>query len=135
MTSELQCPCKSDCTTVVTFDCCGKSRWTCDTIRTHMDEGDTVVVCAESKGCNIVERQSQCAYCKEIANGPNLAFREYRGLGSRWAEQGCATCNYHAVAHGAINESTRRPGITDHVFTPRGPAEFDTHYCGCKGWD
>ena len=48
-------PCDDHCTKVIAFDCCGKSYWSCETIRTRITgfgESDTVIVCAEGKGCN-----------------------------------------------------------------------------------
>jgi len=65
----------------------------------------------------------------------SLAFFEYQGDGSREATEMCGTCRYSVVAHGAINQVTKRAGITDHTFVPRGGQEFDVYYCGCWGWD
>jgi hypothetical protein len=41
----------------------------------------------------------------------------------------------HEVAHGEINKSTGRPGVTGHPFVANGGANLDSHYCGCSGWD
>lgn len=70
----------------------------------------------------------------ERPSSTDLAFFEYKGAESRWADTICI-CNMADVAHGPINPETRRGGIVDHPFTPRGPAEFDEYYCGCHGWD
>lgn len=64
---------------------------------------------------------------------PTLAFFEDKGPGSRYASEICS-CGSHETVHAEI-APTGRPGITDHEFTPTGPAEFDRYYCGCKGWD
>lgn len=79
-------------------------------------------------------RASTCGSCKTVSTAEGLAFREDRGPGSRWATDIC-TCGYAAIAHEPVHPTTGRPGITDHPFTARGPADTDSHYCGCRGWD
>ena len=72
-----------------------------------------------------------------IPSSYDLAFFEFRGEGSRTALTIC-TCGYsiNAPRHG---DSWRKyDPIKDgefHEFVSRGPFEFDTYYCGCRGWD
>lgn len=81
---------------------------------------------------DLTARIARCAYGDHAhkRSSPDLAFFEYRGPGSRWATEICQ-CGYTEAAH-------EKPHITKHCktgFTPRGPAPFDVHYCGCHGWD
>jgi hypothetical protein len=82
------------------------------------------------------KRMAVCPSCKtEIpSDSPHASFVIPRGVGSRYATEVCK-CGYDKIAHGKLNKSTGRPGITDHEFEPRGPHEKDTYYCGCRGWD
>jgi hypothetical protein len=68
-------------------------------------------------------------------SGRNLAFFEYRGEGSRAATETCGTCGMAEGAHGEINKTTGRPGVTSHPFVERGAYDTDSYYCGCAGWD
>jgi hypothetical protein len=73
-------------------------------------------------------RQSKCtAKCKVVPSSNELPFFEYRGEGSREATLICK-CGYHQVAHDKGNTRCK-------TFTPKGPQQFDKHYCGCMGWD
>lgn len=60
-----------------------------------------------------------------------LAFFEYRGPESERAQKTCRHCRYHDVAH--------KPGSSKHVcdnFEAMVEGyEYDTYYCGCRGWD
>ena len=53
----------------------------------------------------------------------------------------CDDCGMYATApvhNGGMPASERRPHhrrLTPHDFTPRQPAEHDSYYCGCRGWD
>lgn len=80
-------------------------------------------------------RQAKCPYCKTPAPSSNdLPFFEYRGEGSRDAMIGCKNCGYYAVAH----TSPLPRHLAGHVcgkFEPQGGMQFDSYYCGCKGWD
>jgi hypothetical protein len=65
------------------------------------------------------------------------AFFEDRGEGSRWATELCE-CGYAHIAHTQEVTKTQRNVVIDghcEGFTPRGPHEFDSFYCGCRGWD
>lgn len=54
-------------------------------------------------------------------------FFQYWGPGSEKAEEQCV-CGYYRVAHG-------KPHIPCTEFRQRQPDEFDSFYCGCRGWD
>ena len=86
---------------------------------------------------NSIKPRAAVCFCGRVAPAgtTGLAFREDRGPGSRWATEGCGECGMNYIVHQPINPSTGRPGVTNHEFTPRGPAEMDTYYCGCRGWD
>lgn len=80
-------------------------------------------------------RPAECTYRKRlITNIAYAAFWEDRGPGSDYAVNLC-TCGFSRVAHEPIHPHTGRPGISDHEFAARGPAETDRYYCGCRGWD
>jgi hypothetical protein len=61
-----------------------------------------------------------------------IPFFQYRGLGSQEAEETCV-CGKYRVAHGAHAANQGRYACDD--FRLRGPSEFDSFYCGCRGWD
>lgn len=100
-------------------------------------------ICAIHLNRDVIEtpdltgRRARCYCGREEASTPDntLAFFEYTGPGSAESVELCGTCGYHAVAHGETNKVTGRPGITDHEFVGKGPAEFDRFYCGHSGWD
>lgn len=84
---------------------------------------------------DLTGRRARCQCGHEAdSTTPGLAFLEYQGPGSKYATESCQ-CGYSLVAHEPVNPVTGRPGISDHVFESRGPAEFDRFYCGCRGWD
>lgn len=92
---------------------------------------------------DLAGRMARC-YCGQECSSDvairERAFFEYRGEGSRFAKDGCKHCGYALVAHGpdapvwktgkTAVETKGCPG-----FEERGPHEFDTFYCGCRGWD
>lgn len=83
-------------------------------------------------------RQAKC-YCGRTEPSDSriaaMGFFEYRGAGSDSAVHHCGTCGYYDTAHLTINPLTGREGITEHDFVQRGASEFDSFYCGCRGWD
>jgi hypothetical protein len=72
-----------------------------------------------------------CGKTEPSSDKAQLAFFEFRGVGSKEATETCRHCGYHAVAHQP--EHPRRVACLD--FEPRGPQEFDLFYCGCRGWE
>jgi len=84
-------------------------------------------------------RFARCAYIHDeeqvgIPSSYDLAFFEYRGPGSPYATTMC-TCGYTEGAHIKVASGEIRNMNVCANFTPRGPAEFDTYYDGCRGWD
>lgn len=61
-----------------------------------------------------------------------LPFLEYWGPGSKKATEQCK-CGYYRAAH--TPEAFRGRGIACKTFECREPDEFDSFYCGCRGWD
>ena len=95
-----------------------------------------------------MSREAQCPYCKVTrpSYDPTLAFFEDRGPESRPAVENCR-CGYHEKAHDKAHMASLVPGrdgkprptvVEDGRcpgFEPHGPWEFDSFYCGCRGWD
>lgn len=84
-----------------------------------------------------------CGRTEPSDNYARLAFFEFRGKDSEWSKKGCK-CGYFEGPHDAEHMRRLGPGRRTVVedgrcregkFTPRGPAEFDSFYCGCRGWD
>lgn len=82
----------------------------------------------------LVGRTARCGYHSrcgtEVPSHQKLAFFEYRGEGSKDAVEKCRHCRYFEVAH--------KVGHHDRIcdsFEPNGAFEFDSFYCGCRGWD
>lgn len=86
-------------------------------------------------------RVAVCSYsdCKKtsVPSSRGLAFFEFMGEGSERAVRKCKQCNYFDVTHWELNTTTGRVGhnFGDHDFVPKGAADLDYYYCGCKGWD
>ena len=83
-------------------------------------------------------RTAKCQCGKTQPSDFSLTFFEYRGEGSRVAQERCGICAYAPIAH----ERALQPGnehlkhIADgHEFTPAGGQDLDIFYCGCRGWD
>lgn len=80
-------------------------------------------------------RRARCSCGREVASFSGLAFRQ---TAESHAEGRCGTCGYADVAH---EEPTRsRPHLArvmsdGHEFTQAEPRDYDTYYCGCRGWD
>lgn len=76
---------------------------------------------------------------KPTPSSTSLPFFEYQGPGSKRATQQCKNCGYYDVAHEPAGPyradgKLKSKGICDN-FEPHGAFEFDSHYCGCWGWD
>lgn len=94
---------------------------------------------AEEAPVNLLAgRMARCGCGKERLSTEareHEAFFEYRGpemINPPCAAEGCR--GYVESVHQAINPHTGRPGVTDHAFVAR-TYEFDSFYCGCRGWD
>jgi hypothetical protein len=70
-----------------------------------------------------------CNADSERPSSTDLAFFEYRGPGSKRSMEQCE-CGYLRIAHDKPHVQRQCEG-----FTPRGPFQYDTYYCGCRGWD
>lgn len=84
-------------------------------------------------------RQARCTCFKLVPSSRDLAFFEYRGPGSRYAEHECAECHYFDVAHDPEEMKGRKTVVEQGRCTgfkpmPQGK-EFDSWYCGHAGWD
>jgi len=93
-------------------------------------------------GPNLVGRLAKCGCRRTEPSSTDLAFFEYRGLGSERATIQCK-CGYFECAHDpaymARNVPSNRRTVVEQGlctgFVARGPFEFDSYYCGCRGWD
>lgn len=109
---------------------------------TTKDGKPACVICAGSPAAdeiadspNLEGRQAECWHCgttKPSTLSGQLAFFEYRGDNKRLCECGFANTTHLSVC--AINPFTRKPNKTDHKFKAK-VFEFDSFYCGCRGWD
>lgn len=77
-------------------------------------------------------REARCMCGKKEASSVDLAFFEYRGNGSRYAQTTCK-CGFGDMAH-TQEVWDRNPHVCKN-FNPRGAHEFDSYYCGCRGFD
>lgn len=78
---------------------------------------------------NLDNRIALCVTCNKTKkpSSLNLAFFEYRGPNSPYALDMCK-CGYYRVGHGRSRWACDQ-------FCAVGPQEFDTFYCGCRGWN
>ena len=94
----------------------------------------------------LLSREARCICGQTVPSTEHarLAFFEYRGPGSDFAEHSCKHCRYHDVAHGPGKEQDIREGkrprrnVVEEGHCPgfeAGPHEYDSYYCGCRGWD
>lgn len=91
---------------------------------------------------NLDGRLARCA-CKRTVPSTldgSLAFFEFRGEGSRAATDTCGICGYAERAHDPertlnhLHQSVVQLGKCT-GFVARGAFEYDSYYCGCRGWD
>ena len=90
-------------------------------------------------------REARCLCGRVVASDTKgIAFLEDRGPGSAWAEKSCKHCRYHEEAHGSGREEDIAKGIRPRRNVvaeghcpgfEAGPHEYDSYYCGCRGWD
>lgn len=92
-------------------------------------------IIAQSVGVpNLDNRKSKCPHCQNIvASSMGLPFFKYKGPGSYEAKITCK-CGYYKKAH------KKEVGPTEFKieckrFRQHGPWEYDSHYCGCRGFD
>lgn len=80
---------------------------------------------------DLTGRVARCSCGNTKPSSYDLAFFEYRGEGSKSAEQTCV-CGYDKAPHDPDNPYHHNIKCRD--FRPRGPKD-DLYYCGCRGWD
>jgi hypothetical protein len=79
-------------------------------------------------------RMARCSCGEMQPSSPDLfGLTDLSADGAR-ASETCGTCRYSIVAH--TDEIRSRPNsrVCDD-FIPLGGQEFDSFYCGCRGWD
>lgn len=85
-----------------------------------------------------MNREAICMYCKAIRHSdPSLPFFESREDGTR-ASTVCAHCGFYEIAHQYEESRVHKeplPQTLGHDYRPRGAWQFDSFYCGCRGWD
>ena len=82
---------------------------------------------------NLTGRKARCVCGKLEDSSLDLAFFEFRGLGSMQGATTCKHCRFHRVAH--TPEITKKNKLVCLNFESIGEFEFDSYYCGCFGWD
>ena len=81
-------------------------------------------------------RMAKCTCGKEVPSTPSLL----RTTAEQWAKDRCAVCCYALGAHSPesrVKPHMRRAMGDGHEFVPTPPdaRDYDTYYCGCRGWD
>jgi hypothetical protein len=85
---------------------------------------------------NLEGRKARCSYHGEVDSDVNLAFFEYRGEGSFLGLHQCGNCRYYDIAHeNHLNYHGNRTTCKCTDFVPIGSYEYDSYYCGCRGWE
>lgn len=79
-------------------------------------------------------RQARCGCGRTEASSTALAFFEYTGEESDRALTSCKNCAYHQKAH-EPEVMARNKALKCTNFQPHGAFQFDSYYCGCRGWD
>lgn len=86
----------------------------------------------------LVGRTARCSCgrtCPSDGSAPgfkDVPFFQYWGPGSEKATEQCR-CGFNRVAHSP--EAFRGRGIDCKTFEVREPDQFDSFYCGCRGWN
>src|SRR3972149_9892192 len=115
----------------------------------HDDLGPDHPSCIICSTCVIVPQpdlMDRTAICLDLIKGNHkprpssngLAFFEYRGPGSRFTLESCVcgmSRNIHADQPDIPEYNVKYDRIVRHEFRARTPAEYDSYYCGCRGWD
>ena len=83
-------------------------------------------------------REARCPHCKKTqpsVDFARLACFEYRGPGNG---RYCDRCSWAPTVH-EDPDVQRRPHVARswfaHEFTDAEGRQFDSYYCGCRGWD
>ena len=83
---------------------------------------------------NLANRLARCQCGKTEPSDEGLAFFKYRGPGSEHAKNTCAKCGYFYIAHSHDIRNGNKLICESFKTNPNGH-EFDSYYCGCRGWD
>jgi hypothetical protein len=86
----------------------------------------------------MTERMARC-YCGETRPSSEreklFGFTDLSDT-SAWARETCRHCGKFEVAHHPGCSQVRPDQYERHAFEPREKGrEFDSYYCGCRGWD
>ena len=100
---------------------------------------DTTEILREVQDTDGLEgRMAKCPDCgRTVPSKWSLAFFQYRGASSERALLMCK-CGYYKKAHEDDPTNLNRNVIKEGKckgFEPHGAYEFDSYYCGCRGWD
>lgn len=99
---------------------------------THMSAKEA---CTPALTPNLEGRFAKCGKeCHLRPSSTDLAFFEYRGPDSPASKRHCIQCGYYESAHKPTDGRPRFKAVCLN-FRPHGPYEFDSYYCGCRGWD
>lgn len=79
-------------------------------------------------------REARCLCLQTVPSRPDLAFFQPRGPGSKIAAKTCLHCGYYEEAH-TPETMARNRSLTCATFAASEGHEFDSYYCGCRGWD
>lgn len=108
------------------------------------------MICSKHQRTGDVERMAVCASCghaRPSRERASLAFFEDHGPSSEQAQRSCLHCHFFDCAHDPAYMSTlargrdgsrRKTVVEDGTcpgFEPHGAWDYDTYYCGCRGWD
>ncbi len=93
----------------------------------------------DDQGPDLTGRTARCSYwkggCKsQQPSSTDLAFFEYRGPGSDYAERTCKNCGAAEAPHDPGHRYHKNMNCKK-GFEPNGDPGFDTYYCGCMGWN
>ncbi len=82
----------------------------------------------DQAGFDLTGRESRCQCGNTRPSSLDLAFFEFRGPGSPRSITTCKHCKYHKIAHD-------KERVKCQNFEPHGAFPYDSHYCGCRGFD
>lgn len=111
----------------------------------HQGEPTCVICWPDPKAREIADdapdltgRTARCAYwrggCKsQQPSSTSLAFFEYCGPGSKFAEGTCGNCGLYEEVHHSDHPNAKRCECKK--FEPQGDPGYDKYYCGCLGWE
>jgi len=94
---------------------------------------------------NLEGRMARCEYSTLRNGSPHpsnyqpsslaLPFFIFKGEDSPKAKGQCAICPFHHQGSLPPEWAIKKGVVKPHDFTPHGPFEYDSYYCGCLGWD